>query len=283
MPVWSKYAGKPRITIPVPKIIESYLFERAEERLKENKKFAHRNNKKYEYLVSGLIRCNQCGYSMYGIASTKLRTNRFYYRCSGQDARRWPNGKQCPGNSVRTEVIDELVWDATKRLISSPEIVMNEYVNRIEKRGNKTVSREQIHNKKTQELKYAQREKERILDLYQLGTVALEEIQPRLQGIRTKMERISQELDFLKRDEELEVKRLHVIQRFEDFCSTIATNLEELPFADRKKILCLLVTEIIVDTSIGEISVNHILPVEKNSFRLCSKDYKADFFLEPLY
>ena len=32
-----------RITIPVPKIIDSSLFDRAEERLKENKKFSPRN------------------------------------------------------------------------------------------------------------------------------------------------------------------------------------------------------------------------------------------------
>jgi site-specific DNA recombinase len=272
-----------RITIPVPKIIDPSLFERAEERLKESKKFSPRNNKKYEYLVSGLIRCDQCGYAMYGMAATTLNTKRFYYRCSGQDGRRWPNGKHCSGNSVRIEVIDELVWNATKRLISSPEIVMNEYANRMEKMENKAVSNEQICHKKMQELKHAQREKERILDLYQLGTVALDEIQPRLQGIRTKIERINQELDLLKRDEELEAKRLYVIQRFEDFCSTIATNLEELPFADRKKILRLLVTEITVNKSKGEISVNHILPLEKNSFRLCSRTRKGPFSKIPIY
>lgn len=272
-----------RITIAVPKIIDSSLFERAAERLIENKRLSPRNNKKYEYLASGLIRCNKCDYAMYGIAVTKLDTKRCYYRCSGQDSSRWPNGRLCAGSSVRTEVIDDLVWDATKRLINSPEIIMKEYVNRITKKENKAISGEQVRNKKIQELKLAHREKERMLDLYQLGTVTLDEIQPRLEMIRTKVVRLNQELDLLKRDEELESKRLHVIQRFEDFCSTISTNLDELSFAERKRILRLLITDIIVDTSKGEISVNHILPLDKNSFRLCSGAHKGTFLKRRSY
>src|SRR5262249_46398814 len=122
-----------RITITVPKIIDSSIFEKADERLKESKRLSPRNNKKNEYLASGLIRCNKCDYAMYGMTKTKLDVKRSYYRCSGQDSSRWANGRLCTRSSVRTEVIDDLVWEATKRLISSPEIVMNEYVNRITK------------------------------------------------------------------------------------------------------------------------------------------------------
>ena len=259
-----------RIMIPVPKIIEPSIFERAQERLKENQKLSSRNNKKYEYLVSGLVRCRRCGYSMYGKPASNSRYRRCYYRCMGQDGHRWPNGRVCGAHPVRVEVIDELVWDATKRLIISPELVMNEYANRIEKKKNKNNSTEQIRNKKTLEFKHAQREKERMIDLYQLGTLDINEIEPRLQNIRAKMQRIQQELDLLRHEEEIETRMLHVVQRFEDFCSTLSANLENLSFLDRKKILRLLVTDIVVDTSNGEISVNHILPLEKKSCPLRS-------------
>lgn len=259
-----------RISLSVPKIIEPSIFERAEERLKENKRLSPRNNKKYEYLVSGLVRCKECGYSMYGKPASSSRYGRCYYRCMGQDGSRWPNGRVCGAHPVRVEVIDELVWDATKRLISSPELVINEYANRIEKKKRKSDSSAQIHSKKMLELKQVQREKERLLDLYQLGTLELAEIEPRLQSIRTKAQRIQQEIDLLKRDEANEARTLQVIQRFEDFCSTLTGNMETLSFADRKKILRLLVTDIIVDTSNGEISVNHILPLDKKSYPLRS-------------
>jgi hypothetical protein len=114
-------------------------------------------------------------------------------------------------------------------------------------------------------LKQAEREKERMLDLYQSGTLDLSEIEVRLKGIRSKLHRIQQEIDLLKKDDDIEERRLQVIQRFEEFCSTLTTNLEELSFGERKKILRLLVTDVVVDTSNGEISVNHILPLEKKS------------------
>ena len=278
----SSYRDRPkedRISIPVPKIIEPSIFERAEERLKENQKLSSRNNTKYEYLVSGLMRCKECGYSMYGKPASSSRYERCYYRCIGQDGFRWPHGRACGAHPIRVEVIDELVWDATKRLISSPELVMNEYANRIDKKKKKSDSGIQIHNKKTLELKQAQREKERLLDLYQLGTLDLAEIGPRLQSIRTKEQRIQQEIDLLKRDEENEARTLQVIQRFEDFCSTLTGNMEILSFADRKKILRLLITDIVVDTSNGEITVNHILPLDKKSCPLRSRSDDSTIYL----
>jgi site-specific DNA recombinase len=253
-----------RINIPVPKIIDSSMFEQAERRLKENQKLQPRNNTKNEYLVSGLIRCNQCGYSMYGKRANTRYPHR-YYRCLGQDGYRHSSGRICGATPVRVEVIDQLVWDATKRLIKSPELVMNEYANRIGKKRTNEGSRERLRDKKDSEFKQTQREKERMLDLYQSGILDLSEIEVRLKGIRSKLHRIQQEIDLLIKDSEIESRRLQVMQRFEDFCSTLTANLEELSFGDRKKVLRLLVTDVVVDTANGGISVNHILPLSQKS------------------
>jgi site-specific DNA recombinase len=255
-----------RICIPVPKIIEPEIFERAKERLKENQRLSSRNNKKNEFLVGSIVRCSQCGYAMYGRARDRLR----YYRCLGQDNHRWPTGRVCGARPVRVEIVDELVWDETKRLIKTPEIVMKEYINRIEKRKNEEDTNEQIIKKKNQELKSAQQEKERMLDLYQFGRLELNELEPRLQKLRAKIQYIQQEIELFKHNQEKESRRIQVIQKFEDFCSKLTTNLEELSFMDRKKILRLLVTDVIVDTTKGEIVVNHILPLNPKKWSLCT-------------
>lgn len=49
------------IHIPVPRIVGDKIFERCRRQLEENKKFSPRNNKKYEYLLTGLVHCKQCG------------------------------------------------------------------------------------------------------------------------------------------------------------------------------------------------------------------------------
>lgn len=118
------------ITISVPQIIEPERFERAAGQLKENIRFAPRNNKKYNYLLSGLVRCEQCGYSIYGKPASNSRYKRCYYRCMGQDGHRWSEGRVCQGHPVRVEVLDDLVWNQVKKLLSSPEIVLQEYIRR---------------------------------------------------------------------------------------------------------------------------------------------------------
>jgi site-specific DNA recombinase len=191
----------------------------------------------------------------------------------GQDNYRWRGGKVCKAQPVRAEIIDELVWQTTKRLISSPELVIKEYANRVDKRKNEADSREQILNKKKLELGCAEREKERMLDLYQFGKLELNEIEHRLKNIRTKIQNIHQEIDFLKHEEEIDSQRLQLVQRFEDFCSTLTINLEKLSFAERNKIIRLLVTDVIIDTLNGEITVNHILPLDQKMCPLGSRTH----------
>jgi site-specific DNA recombinase len=49
------------IRIPVPALISEAVFQHAHERLEANKRLSPRTNKKSEYLLSGLLRCQQCG------------------------------------------------------------------------------------------------------------------------------------------------------------------------------------------------------------------------------
>jgi len=111
------------ITIAVPAIVDEETFQRAQEQLEENKRFSPRNNTKYEYLLSGLIHCDECGYALYGKPASTSNYKRLYYRCSGQDGYRWSGGRVCSGHPIRVEVLDDLVWEQTCRLIEQPELV----------------------------------------------------------------------------------------------------------------------------------------------------------------
>jgi site-specific DNA recombinase len=87
------------ITILVPAIISEALFKKAQEQLEENKRFSPRNNKKNEYLLSGMLRCKECGYALYGNPASNSKYNRCYYRCMGQDGYRWPKGRVCSSDT----------------------------------------------------------------------------------------------------------------------------------------------------------------------------------------
>jgi len=252
------------ISIPVPQIIDAQLYARATERLKENVKLSPRNNKKYNYLLSGLVRCQECGYSIYGKPASNSRYKRLYYRCMGQDGSRWPGGRVCNGHPVRVEVLDDLVWESIKRLLSAPETVLEEYANRIEKKKAKAEGGGDLMQNKNNDLKKLDMQKERLLDLYQRGDIALTEMEPRLKALRSKVIKTESEITMLKKAVDQQARQLHVISKFEDFSATLNTSLQDISFDDKKRIVRLLVTDVIVDTTKEELHVKHILPLKKS-------------------
>ena len=63
------------VHIPVPAIISPETFERAAQRLADNKRFASRNSK-IPSLLQGLAACSGCGYAYYRGHTTTSATGR---------------------------------------------------------------------------------------------------------------------------------------------------------------------------------------------------------------
>ena len=258
------------IYIPVPRIVGDRVFERCRRQLEENKKLSPRNNKKYEYLLSGLVHCKQCGYSLYGKVASNSRYKRCYYRCMGQDAHRWANGRVCAGHPVRVEVLDDLVWEQTRQLIEQPELTFAEYSRRASTSQDGELSLDGLLAGKARELKRQEAEKQRLLDLYQAGDISLEEIEDRLKAVRGRIKRVEEEIKLLEEEKQQVRRRLQLIEQFGEFKKKITHNLDELSFLQRKELVRLLVKEVIVDSVNEEIVVNHIVPIDE-SFPLRSR------------
>jgi site-specific DNA recombinase len=253
------------IYIDVPAIIDTKRFEYAQMRLKSNIKLAPRNNKKHNYLLSGLLRCKTCGYSIYGKPASNSKYKRLYYRCMGQDGHRWPNGRVCKGHPVRTEAIDELVWESVKGLVLEPQVLVEEYQNRLGK-----ASQEPIIDSKVIDLKRFKAERSRLIDLFESGLVEKEEIESKLKSNKAKIEQIENEISYLKKEKREREQVLTVIRNLEDFSVKIKENLDGLDFETRKQIVRLLVEEVEIDTIEEEINVKHIIPLDARKCQLCS-------------
>jgi site-specific DNA recombinase len=275
--VHSSTRDRPRedwIRIPVPALISEAVFERAHARLEANKRFSPRNNKRYEYLLSGLVRCQQCGYALYGKPASNSKYKRLYYRCAGQDGHRWKEGRVCTAHPVRVEALDDLVWEQTCKLLAQPELVLQEYTHRAQKKQRHSSEVTALLAKKKRELKQQEVEKERLLDLYQTGHVGLPEIEPRLKSIRAKIKKLHDECALVEKETKEEHHRLQLIEQFAVFAQRMNTNLSTLGFAERKHLVRLLVEEVIVNTSTEEITVRHILPVDQ-TLPLCKRSMLA--------
>jgi hypothetical protein len=186
----------------------------------------------------------------------------------GQDGFRWPKGRICEGHPVRVEALDDLVWEATKRLIEQPKVVFDEYTHRLNRRSQTKTTIESMIAKKKKEARRLEQEKERLLDLYQGGSITKNEIEFRIERLRARIKKSEDEQALILRNMDQNSSQLRLIDQFDTFKNKIASRLNELSFEERKQVVRLLVTEVIADTKKDELVIKHTIPAEKSSL-LC--------------
>lgn len=124
------------LLIPVPPLIDEALFESVQQQLQENRRRARQGKRGARYLLQGLLTCAQCGYAYYGKAisnkAAKGKTRNYaYYRCIGTDAYRFGGERICDNLQVRTDRLDQLVWDEVSLLLENPQRLEQEYQRRL--------------------------------------------------------------------------------------------------------------------------------------------------------
>jgi site-specific DNA recombinase len=253
------------IYIPVPAIIEEKMFDIAQKRFQFNSKFSRRNNKKHYYLLSGLLRCKICGYSVSGRFSPSKYATKLYYRCNGQDGSRFHNGKVCMGHHVRAEALDDLVWESVRNLLLDPENLIKEYQRRLKSYKN---DYEAVIAEKIREINRYKKEHGRLIDLFQSGLVKKEEITIRLKTVNTKLEQFDNEVRYLKNQDQESKKLLTIIRNLNDFSANISKSLDLHTFEEKRNIVRLLVEEVEVDSIKQEINVKHIIPLAPKNCQL---------------
>lgn len=106
---------------PIPAIIETEIFEKAQELLAQNKKLGGRNKSKYKYLLSGKVKCGNCGSSMianYSGISKKNKKVRCYYTCNGKREKRG-----CRAPAIYREKIESIVLENTMNVILQDDFI----------------------------------------------------------------------------------------------------------------------------------------------------------------
>jgi site-specific DNA recombinase len=252
------------IYLKVPEIIDENTYNRAQVRLEQNKIHSTRN-RKYDYLLSGLMRCKECGYSIYGKAASQPKHKRLlYYRCIGQDANRRPSGRVCKSTPVRVEVLHDIVWEKTYSLLNDPNLALKEYQNRVSENINSKKFNDSFYAKKQREIRQLETEKEKLIDLYQSDMISKNELADRISGVRNKIFNTQEELKLFENEQKEKENTLKLIENFELFKNKLNFNLQNLIYEDKKKVIQLLVKEIIVDVKNCQVEIKHIVPLAES-------------------
>jgi site-specific DNA recombinase len=117
--------------IAVPALVSEEQFALVQERLQRNSRFSPRNTCRPS-LLQGILVSRECGYAYYR-CSTRSKNGKLreYYRCSGTDGHRRPEGRVCENRPVRLGEVDELVWQRVLALLDDPALIQAEIDRRL--------------------------------------------------------------------------------------------------------------------------------------------------------
>ncbi|MEM1485549.1 recombinase family protein [Oscillospiraceae bacterium PP1C4] len=150
-----------RIPNGIPAIVSEELWNRCNERLKNNKRNAGSFKAKEMYLLSGLIYCGECGYAMHGNARYPApdRPKLVTYRCSHRD-----NNLSCNNKEIKRDDVENFVIDQLQKYMFNDEIIpkltknLNEYITQ------NTVTNDTDKVKYVKKLKELETSKSNIID-----------------------------------------------------------------------------------------------------------------------
>jgi site-specific DNA recombinase len=255
------------VRVPVPAIVPEELFQRAQQQLKENRRFALRNTQPGRHLLRGLVVCAQCRYGCYAkpvSRSTAKRKKKWhvYYRCTGSDAYRFGGQRVCWNPQVRADDLERAVWESVEEYLRDPRRVVEEFRRRQETPTQETSVLEAQREAAMRAAEKSQRALRRLVEAYEAGVFTLEEVQERIGAAR---EKVRQNEDHLKKMEETLVKRREwqeVITQVSDFTSRLESGLGSLDEAQRQKLVRLIVDR--VELGKNEITIVHRVPFGKS-------------------
>jgi site-specific DNA recombinase len=288
-PRCSSHRDRPReewIEIPVPAIISDEVFEQAQERLERNKRLSRRNTKNPS-LLQGILVCTECGYSLYKRLSGPPRYKYCYYRCTGLDNHRFVNRQICTNRPIRQDYLDELVWEHVMGLLENP-ILISEEIERRRHEALNTRSKQRRREALLKEVTHVKNGMNKILDAYQEGLIALEELRNRMPELRKREQILNSQLQGL----EASFEQSHLLElsiKVEDFLKRLRNSAKSLSVLERQKVIRLLVKEVLVGSD--KITIKHSIPItgstsdkggganEEKNYQLCKRSKYAGFRL----
>jgi site-specific DNA recombinase len=240
------------ITIPVPALIDTALFEAAQEQLSENRRRRRERKAGARYLLQGLLVCQTCGYALCGRWKASRHASGpgySYYRCNGTDSHRFAGQRRCDATPLPMEPLDTAVWAEVCRLLENPAQVAEEYQRRLQAvRSEPDQPELETIERQLSKLRAGTG---RLIDSYAEGVISKAEFEPRLAGLRQRVAELETAAAAL-RDAAEHARSLHlVIGKLETFAGLVRERLDAADWATRRDLIRTLVRRI-------EVSDRHV-------------------------
>lgn len=235
------------MSIAVPALVDEAVFETVQEQLQENQQRARIGQRGARYLLQGLLVCACCGYAYYGkpISPSARKGNPrsyAYYRCIGSDAYRFGGVRLCWNKQLRTDLVDEAVWNEVCQLLEDPSRLEQEYRQRLLAKESSTelTGLEASLGRLRQGIA-------RLIDSYAEGMIDKAEFEPRITRMRERITQLEEQVRQIQDEAGMEHELRLILARLETFASKVKEGLAEADWLTRRELIRTLVKRVEVD------------------------------------
>ncbi len=241
----------PSVILELPNLVGTQVVGPAlavQHQLDENRKHARERRRGAVYLLQGLTVCGHCHYAYYGKkisnATSKGKKKRYaYYRCIGTDAYRFGGQRICDNPQVRTDRLDDLVWEQVVDALQHPERLKKEYERRLdilerdEKEKNDTAALEK-HKRNLE------KGKSRLIDSYAEGLIDKADFEPKIGQLKIRIQQLERQIQESKQHDVTQFELFLVINHLEHFAETVNDRLDSIDFHTKREIIRALVKRV---------------------------------------
>ena len=238
------------LSIAVPPLIEAALFEAVQEQLEDNRRRARIGPRGAKYLLQGLLVCRGCGYSYYGkpmSASARKGNPRpyAYYRCIGSDAYRFGGQRLCDNKPVRTDRLEQAVWQEVCQLLEDPPRLAQEYQRRLE--ALQAAPGEADAARVDKQIAQLRQGITRLIDGYAEGYLDQVEAEPRIRRFKERLQTLEAQVEQCRARAQQQSDLQLVIGRVEEFSVKVKDGLAQLDWHGRRELIRTLIKRVEID------------------------------------
>ena len=211
---------------------------------------ALKGKRKSDKIVRLKLKCD-CRFKL--VARTT--EGRAYYCCSSKSRNNRP--KICSPKNIRGDSLEAAVWDSVSRLLSRPELIMEQLKNRGQ--ANPSAYLEANLDRLSHALGRKKVEADRMLDAYKIGAIDLQTLKQKMDEIKNEKAGLNEEK--LRLEKELHKAKTQELneEKLYQFCQSLPATLANLNFEDKRQILREVIDKIVVDGN--ELTIYGVIPL----------------------
>lgn len=219
--------------------------------------------KRLYLLGRGLLRCGECGSSLVGETQFRItkkgKNMHSYYRCNN-GSKRFPLPATCSIHRVKSETIEEKVWDFIKQTLSNPKFLIDllfHYNN--QNKDIDALKLEQMELLKSKER--IKQNKNKLFDLYEIDSIDKEELAKRMGDYTQAEKQIDKDIkEIQERITQINSKET-VIKGLKEFCKLNKAQFVLISPQQKRDLLRSVLKQITYNEGTGEIDLIGHIPI----------------------